>query len=326
MPRGGPDGGDGGKGGDIIIQASENVQTLLDLVFQREYRAERGRHGKGKNQTGRSGKDLIIKVPYGTVIKDAVTGETLADLTKHGERVIVARGGRGGRGNARFATPTNQAPVYAEPGEPGEEKELRLELKLLADVGIIGMPNVGKSTLISVISSAKPKIADYPFTTLVPNLGVVRVGDVDFVVADVPGLIPGAHRGSGLGHSFLRHVERTRLLIHMLEVPSNPDRNPVVDFFSIQKELKLFNKELASKPTIVVLNKMDLPGAEEALANVEKELGKAGLRIFPVSAATKEGVDDLIKAVAKMVADIRSESFPEPETAPEENFLQAERH
>jgi GTP-binding protein len=301
VPRGGPAGGDGGRGGHVILLADPSVKTLVDLHLQRTYKAENGQHGQGSNKHGADGKDLVIRVPVGTVVYDAETGELIADLVKVGQRVIVARGGRGGRGNAAFATPTRQTPVFAELGEPGEERTLRLELKLLADVGIIGYPNVGKSTLISRISAARPKIADYPFTTLVPNLGTVRVDNFSFVVADLPGLIEGAHRGVGLGHQFLRHAERTSLLLHMVDIAAVEGRDPICDFETINEELRLYNPELAKKPQIVVANKMDLPNAHENLRRCLPYWRQRGYEVFAISALTGEGIEPLVYRMAELV-------------------------
>src|SRR5512141_1444068 len=268
VPRGGPSGGDGGKGGDIWMESSERHNTLIHFRFNPEYKAERGRHGEGSNKTGREGGDIVLKVPVGTIVYDADTGEKVHDFSRPDERVIVARGGRGGRGNQNFATPTHQAPRESEPGRPGEERHLRLELKLLADVGLVGYPNVGKSTLISRISAARPKIADYPFTTLEPNLGVVAVGEmpdiVSFVVADIPGLIEGASDGAGLGTRFLRHIERTRLLAHLVDVSDSSGRpDPVKDFEVIKGELKNFGAGLDRKPMIVIASKIDAANPEK---------------------------------------------------------------
>jgi len=301
VPRGGPAGGDGGRGGHVILVADPSVRTLVDLHLQRTYKAPNGQHGQGSNKHGANGDDLLIPVPLGTVVYDAETGERLADLVKPGQRVIVARGGRGGRGNAAFATPTRQTPVFAELGEPGEERVLRLELKLLADVGIIGYPNVGKSTLISRISAARSKIADYPFTTLVPNLGTVRVGNFSFVVADLPGLIEGAHRGVGLGHQFLRHAERTTLLVHMVDIAAVEGRDPLRDFEVVNEELRLYNPTLAEKPQIVVANKMDLPNARENLQRCLPYWQRRGLEVFPISALTGEGLKPLVYRMAELV-------------------------
>jgi len=298
VPAGGPDGGDGGDGGDVIVQADGSMNTLMDLRHKTHYRAENGHPGAGANKHGRNGANEIIKVPPGTVVRDAATGEVLADLVSAGQVAVVAKGGRGGRGNARFATPRRQTPRYAQPGTPGEERWLELELKLLADVGLVGLPNVGKSTLISRISAARPKIADYPFTTLVPNLGVVDVGDGrSFVVADVPGLIEGAHAGAGLGHEFLRHVERTRVLVHVLDLAA-PDRDPVGDFEIVQNELRLYSPDLAARPMVVAANKIDVPEARGRLGRVLETLGSRGIRVYAISAVTGEGVRELVSALA----------------------------
>lgn len=301
VPRGGPAGGDGGRGGHVILLADPSVKTLVDLHLQRTYKAPNGQHGQGNNKHGADGEDLIIRVPPGTVVYDHETGELLADLVKPGQRVIVARGGRGGRGNAYFATPSRQTPVFAELGERGEGRTIRLELKLLADVGIIGYPNVGKSTLISRISAARPKIADYPFTTLVPNLGTVKVDNFSFVVADLPGLIEGAHRGAGLGHQFLRHAERTALLVHVVDIAAVEGREPIRDFEVINEELRLYNPALAEKPQIVVANKIDLPGARENLQRCLPYWRKLGCEVFPISALTGEGLTPLVYKMAELV-------------------------
>jgi GTP-binding protein len=316
VPRGGPAGGDGGRGGHVILLADPSVKTLVDLHLQRTYKAENGQHGQGSNKHGADGKDLVIRVPVGTVVYDAETGELIADLVKAGQRVIVARGGRGGRGNAAFATPTRQTPVFAELGEPGEERTLRLELKLLADVGIIGYPNVGKSTLISRISAARPKIADYPFTTLVPNLGTVRVDNFSFVVADLPGLIEGAHRGVGLGHQFLRHAERTSLLLHMVDIAAVEGRDPICDFETIDEELRLYSPELAKKPQIVVANKMDLPNAHENLRRCLPYWRERGYEVFAISALTGEGIEPLVYRMAELVKAMQP-TAPLPEASEE---------
>ncbi|GAB6182618.1 GTPase ObgE [Thermodesulfovibrio hydrogeniphilus] len=304
VPKGGPDGGDGGKGGDVIIQASSDLHTLLDHKYQKTYKAERGEHGKGSNMKGADGEDLIIKVPVGTVVKDAETDEILADLDEEGKSVVVAKGGKGGLGNAHFATPTNQAPRYAQPGEKGQERWIILELKLLADVGLIGLPNAGKSTLISVISSARPKIADYPFTTLSPVLGLVKYGDYkSFVVADIPGLIEGAHRGAGLGHQFLRHVERTRLLLHLVDVSDILESDPVDDFEKIQKELVLYNPALLEKPIAVVGTKIDLAYEGKRLKRLKTYCEQKGLDFFAISAVKREGIDKLLEYLADRVGE-----------------------
>ncbi len=305
VPKGGPSGGSGGKGGDVILEADRNVHTLLDFKYKRHYKAERGRHGEGNKRTGRSGKDLIIKVPVGTVVKDAETGEILGDLTEHGQRLIVAKGGRGGRGNAEFATPTRQAPDFAEPGEPGEERWIELELKLLADVGLVGFPNAGKSTFLSRISAAKPEIADYPFTTLRPILGVTEVDGYSFVVADIPGLIEGAHKGKGLGHEFLRHVERTKLLLHLIDL-TNPEMDPREAFEKINRELELYSPELAKKPQIVVGTKIDALHDRNLIKELKNYFEKKGYPFFAVSAVTGEGMEELMRFVAKKLKELKN--------------------
>ncbi len=300
IPRGGPDGGDGGKGGDVIFQADRQLATLLDFTYPKQFRAQRGSHGKGKNQTGRNGKDLILRIPAGTLVREDQTGEVLQDLLFDGQSFVAAKGGRGGRGNARFATPAHRAPRRAEKGERGEERWLRLELKLLADVGLIGFPNAGKSTLLSRISSARPKIADYPFTTLVPNLGVV-VGEKGqpFVVADIPGLIEGAAQGAGLGLAFLRHIERTRLLVHLLEFCGDPSRHPIKDFHALNQELKSYDPLLLEKMQIVALNKIDLPSIRERARGLEKEFEKMGYLFYMISGKTGEGTEELMEGVSQ---------------------------
>lgn len=314
VPKGGPNGGDGGRGGSIIMEADEGLRTLVDFRYKRHYKAERGQHGEGKDKHGKSGEDLVLRIPAGTVIKDAETGEIIADLTRHGQRVVVARGGRGGRGNARFISNINKAPTVAEKGEPGEERWLILELKLLADVGLVGFPNVGKSTLISRVSAARPKIADYHFTTLVPNLGVVRVEDESFVMADIPGIIEGAHAGAGLGHEFLRHIERTRLLLHILDISGSENRDPLKDFRIINEELRLYSPVLAERPMLVVPNKMDISGAEENLERLKKELGDA-YEVFPISAVTGEGIKELLHRVIEILPQVPPVEFSaDPET------------
>ena len=309
VPRGGPSGGDGGKGGDIYMESSERHNTLVHFRFNPEYKAERGRHGEGKNCTGREGDNIVLKVPVGTIVRDELTGELVHDFAGPDERVVIAQGGRGGRGNARFATSTHQAPREHEQGFPGEERVLRLELKLLADVGLVGYPNVGKSTLISRISAARPKIADYPFTTLQPNLGVVVVGeppdDVSFVVADIPGLIEGASEGAGLGTQFLRHIERTRFLVHLVDVSDSSGRpDPVQDYEVITRELANFGAGLDTKPTIVVASKIDIVNKEK-LAKLKRYCKRKKLELYPISAATGEGIDELKWAMAKRVVSAR---------------------
>jgi GTP-binding protein len=300
VPRGGPDGGDGGKGGAIILMATEGLSTLLDLRYQQRYRAPNGAHGKGKDQTGKSGDDLIISVPVGSVVKDAETGEVLHDLVAAEERFLAATGGRGGRGNARFATATRQTPRFAEPGEKGEQRWLRLELKLLADVGIVGHPNVGKSTLLRRVSAARPKVADYPFTTLVPHLGVVSYGELKaFVMADIPGLIAGAHEGTGLGSRFLRHIERTRLLVHILDISADLQGDPWHQYEEINEELGKFHPSLLEKPQVVVLNKIDLPEVRERIRPMKDAFRQKGVELFAISAVTGEGVDEMIRETGR---------------------------
>lgn len=304
MPLGGPAGGDGGKGGDVVFEAHERYTTLLDLRYRRVLRAESGENGRGKDQYGKSGLDLVVQVPPGTQVYDDDAGTLLADLDRPGMRVVIAKGGRGGRGNLHFATPVNQAPTQHEKGEPGEHLNLRLELKLLADVGLLGFPNVGKSTLISVVSRARPKIADYPFTTLVPNLGVVSLGDErNFVIADIPGIIEGAAEGQGLGLTFLRHVERTRVLLHILTVDPSPEREPVRDFEALMHELESFDPELAQRPMIVGISKIDLPETRAEVARIESELSARGLEVFPFSAATGEGVDLVLRRLEQLLQE-----------------------
>jgi GTP-binding protein len=302
VPRGGPSGGDGGDGGSVFFVASPHLNTLVSFRFHPDFRAEKGQHGLGSNMHGRNGKHLVIKVPIGTVVFELPEegGEPvqLADLVEDGTKVRIAAGGQGGRGNARFASATNRAPRRADPGVPGEIRQLRLQLKLLADVGLVGFPNVGKSTLISRISAAKPKIADYPFTTLTPNLGVVALGDDrSFVVADVPGLIEGAHRGLGLGHQFLRHLERTRLLVHLIDVSGESGRDPVKDFDTIQRELELYRPELAGKPAIAAANKIDVASDAKVMRRLASHLKKRGIPLHKVSAVTGAGVPALVEAM-----------------------------
>lgn len=311
VPRGGPSGGDGGKGGDIIMESSESHNTLVHFRFNPEYKAERGRHGEGSNKKGRDGGDVLLKVPVGTVVYDEATGEAVHDFSRPDERLVIARGGRGGRGNARFATSTHQAPRESEPGRPGEERHLRLELKLLADVGLVGFPNVGKSTLISRVSAARPKIADYPFTTLEPNLGVVAVGEEpeleSFVVADIPGLIAGAHQGAGLGTQFLRHIERTRLLVHLVDVSNASGRpNPVEDFSVIVNELASFGAGLEAKPMLLAASKVDVANPDK-LAQLRKHAKKKKLELFEISAVTGAGVEELKWAMAERLREMRAQ-------------------
>jgi GTP-binding protein len=302
VPRGGPSGGDGGHGGSVILVVDPQLATLLDLKYQQHYRAPDGTPGGGRDQYGARGEDLVVRVPAGTVVRDNETGAVLGDLATPGARFVAARGGGGGRGNLRFATSTNQAPRTAEPGQPGEERWLRLELKLLADVGLLGYPNVGKSTLIARVSRARPKIADYPFTTLTPNLGVVELkGERRFVVADIPGLIPGAAQGAGLGHQFLRHVERTRVLVHLVEVAAEPDREPLADYDRLCTELRAYDAELAGRPQIVALNKLDLPHVRDALPALTAAFAARGLRLHAIAAATGEGTAPLLEEVWRVL-------------------------
>jgi GTP-binding protein len=302
VPRGGPSGGDGGRGGDVVLVSTEHQNTLLQFRFNPEHKAERGRHGEGSNRTGAEGETIEVPVPVGTVVYEDGTGNRLFDFTEPGQRFRVARGGRGGRGNARFVSSTHQAPTEHEPGRPGEEKRLRLELKLLADVGLVGFPNAGKSTLISRISAARPKIADYPFTTLEPNLGVVQLPNFrSFVVADIPGLIEGAHEGAGLGIQFLRHIERTRLLAHLVDVSESSGRDPVQDFDVILKELASFSDDLAAKPMIVVATKLDVAQDPARAAALRELAAQRGLPYFEISSATGQGIDELKFAMAERV-------------------------
>jgi GTPase len=304
IPRGGPAGGDGGDGGDVVLAVDPQLSTLLDYRFVREHKARNGQHGMGSDCNGAAGEPLTLRVPPGTVVRDLASGAVVADLSLPGQRLVIAKGGKGGLGNLHFATSVNQAPRYAEPGTPGEEKELQLELKLLADVGIIGYPNAGKSTLISRVSRARPKIADYPFTTLAPNLGVAQWRDGrSFVVADIPGLIEGAHRGAGLGHQFLRHVERCRVLVHLVDgTAPGEGRGPKADFDAINRELKRYSPGLAAKPQVVAVSKVDLPEARRAAAELQRALSrrKAGPRqVVRLSAVSGEGLDALLDAVGR---------------------------
>jgi len=293
VPRGGPSGGDGGDGGDVVLESTAHLNTLLPFRYNREFRAPRGRHGEGSNRHGAEGEDRVVRVPVGTLVQDAETAEPLFDFIAPGQRLVVARGGRGGRGNARFATSTNRAPRRADPGQLGEERRLRLELKLLADVGLVGFPNAGKSTLISRLSAAHPKIADYPFTTLEPCLGVVAVSEEEaFVLADIPGLIEGAHAGAGLGTRFLRHIERTRLLLHLLDV-SRTGRDPVEDFRIVRRELEKFSPALGEKPVVIVANKLDLPGSGPRAEALAAFCRAQGLPFHAISAARGDGLDAL---------------------------------
>ena len=317
VPRGGPDGGDGGDGGSIFLEADPAITTLLDFHYQRHYTAERGQHGKGANKHGRSGDDTVLRVPLGTVVFERDTRDLLGDLTKPGQRLLAAAGARGGRGNARFTSSTNRAPRRADLGRAGEERWIRLELKLLADVGVIGVPNVGKSTLVSRVSAARPKIADYPFTTLTPTLGIVRVDEHrSFVIADVPGLIAGAAEGKGLGHRFLRHVERTRILIHLIDLDPANSRDPVQDYHMIHDELLAYSPELALRQEIVVANKADLPGTEDRCRELARFCATQGLPFHAISAVTGLGVTALIQDVGSRLVSERSRDVVEGAAAP----------
>lgn len=345
VPKGGPDGGDGGKGGDVIVRADMRVSSLIDYRFQHHFKATRGTHGKGSKMNGANGEDLILKVPVGTVVREyneqtKETGDIIADLTHDGEQIIVARGGVGGRGNTHFVTPTRRAPAFAELGVPAEECWIELEMKLMADAALVGVPSAGKSSLISRISKAKPKIGDYPFTTLVPNLGVVKIDDYNYVVADVPGLIEGAHEGKGLGHEFLRHIERSALILHVVDLTGGYEgRDPVEDYRIINKELKLYAPELSERPCIVVANKIDAPGVEEAAQRLAEEVKQDSLEraggnefiesplsptLFCTSAVTGQGIENLMRAVGSRVAQLREEARQAQEG--QEHFDQIWQH
>lgn len=305
MPRGGPSGGNGGRGGSVYLRVDGSKRTLIDFRYKTVFAAAHGSHGSGAEKTGKSARDLYIPVPPGTVVYDADSGDQLADLVNPGDTLLAARGGRGGRGNASFATPSRQTPRFAEMGEKAEERRLRVEMKLIADVGIVGFPNVGKSTLISCISAAKPKIASYPFTTLQPNLGVVKAsGGRSFVVADVPGLIEGAHQGVGLGHEFLRHVERTRMLVHVVDIAGTDGRDPAEDYEAINRELHLHDERLSELPQFVALNKMDVLQDQEAVARVRSLAARDGRQCFEISGVTHQGVEPLVNAVARKLDEI----------------------
>ncbi|WP_099221258.1 GTPase ObgE [Listeria costaricensis] len=299
VPNGGPAGGDGGKGGDVVFQVDEGLRTLVDFRYKRKFKAPNGENGMSKSMHGRGADDLVIMVPPGTLVKDVDTGEVVADLVAHNQQAVIAKAGRGGRGNKRFATPANPAPELSENGEPGQERNIQLELKVLADVGLVGFPSVGKSTLLSVVSAARPKIAAYHFTTIVPNLGMVDTGDGrSFVMADLPGLIEGASQGVGLGHQFLRHIERTRVIVHVIDMSGSEGREPYEDYLAINKELEAYNLRLMERPQVIVANKMDMPEAEEQLAKFKEQLGDDDTPIFPISALTKTGLRELLLSVA----------------------------
>lgn len=298
VPNGGPAGGDGGKGADVVFVVDEGLRTLVDFRFKRIFKAEHGEHGMSKSMHGRGAEDLVVKVPQGTIVKDIDTGEIIADLVAHGQRAVIAKAGRGGRGNKRFATPANPAPELSENGEPGQERNVQLELKVLADVGLVGFPSVGKSTLLSVVSAARPKIAAYHFTTIVPNLGMVDTGDGrSFVMADLPGLIEGASQGVGLGHQFLRHIERTRVIVHVIDMSGSEGRVPYEDYMAINNELEQYNLRLMERPQIIVANKMDMPDAEENLNEFKTKIAE-DIPVFPISAVTKTGLRELLLAIA----------------------------
>ncbi|EBF5248715.1 GTPase ObgE [Listeria monocytogenes] len=298
VPNGGPAGGDGGKGADVVFVVDEGLRTLVDFRFKRIFKAEHGEHGMSKSMHGRGAEDLVVKVPQGTIVKDIDTGEIIADLVAHGQRAVIAKAGRGGRGNKRFATPANPAPELSENGEPGQERNVQLEIKVLADVGLVGFPSVGKSTLLSVVSAARPKIAAYHFTTIVPNLGMVDAGDGrSFVMADLPGLIEGASQGVGLGHQFLRHIERTRVIVHVIDMSGSEGRVPYEDYMAINNELEQYNLRLMERPQIIVANKMDMPDAEENLNEFKTKIAE-DIPVFPISAVTKTGLRELLLAIA----------------------------
>ncbi|MBB6633933.1 GTPase ObgE [Cohnella thailandensis] len=323
VPEGGPAGGDGGKGGDVVFRVDEGLRTLMDFRYQKHFKAPRGVKGKNKTQHGANAEDLIVRVPPGTIVYDDDTGEMLADLTKHDQEVVIAKGGRGGRGNTRFKSPANTAPAIAENGEEGQERWVTLELKVMADVGLVGFPSVGKSTLLSVVSGAQPKIGAYHFTTITPNLGVVQVSDErSFVMADLPGLIEGAHTGIGLGHEFLRHVERTRIIVHVVDMSGMEGRDPYDDWVKINDELKLYNAKLAERPQIVAANKMDMPESEENLAAFREKVSaeRPDMEIMPISSLTRKGIPELLYRVADLL-----ETLPDPaEVAAEEARLAKE--
>ena len=317
VPKGGPAGGDGGDGGSVILEVDEGLSTLLDFRYRHEYRAPSGERGANKDRYGKGGEDMILRVPAGTMVYDDTTAKLLADLRVHGNRFFAARGGKGGRGNIHFATSTDRAPRHFERGRPGQERVIRLELKLLADIGLVGFPNVGKSSFITHVSAARPKIADYPFTTLIPNLGMVRLsGERSLVLADVPGLIEGAHSGAGLGHQFLRHIERTRVLIHILDLTQVPGRTPLRDYLALRRELTLYDPELAKRAEILVLNKVDLPATKKRLPALKKVFSRRGLRLYGISAATGEGLPQVLEIAWKALVAAREE---EKRLAPTKN-------
>jgi len=315
VPKGGPDGGDGGRGGNVVLEADGALSSLIDFRYKRHFKARKGVHGKGAIRHGARGDDLVVKVPLGTVIRDSESGELLGDLTRQGERAVVAQGGHGGRGNIHFVTPTRRAPSFAELGEPAQERWIELEMKLLADAALVGMPSVGKSSLIARLSAARPKIADYPFTTLVPNLGVVKAGDRSFVIADVPGLIEGAHEGRGLGHAFLRHIERSALILHVVDLTGSYEQRDVIsDYEVINRELELHAAELAERPRILIGNKADVVGVEEADERLRDRAAADGVEYFAVSAVTGEGIEPMKRAVAERVFELRMSAADQAES------------
>jgi GTPase len=315
VPRGGPSGGEGGRGGDVWIVADSSLNTLLHLRYNPEHIAERGRHGEGSNCSGREGEDLTVRVPVGTQIFDSTSGELLKDLSADGSRWLASKGGRGGFGNSHFATATNRAPRYHQSGNEGEERELQLELKLLADVGLVGFPNAGKSTFISTVSAARPKIADYPFTTLEPHLGVVDLGDFrTFVMADIPGLIEGAHEGAGLGDRFLRHIERTKLLLHLVDISSAAGRDPVNDYLTVNRELRAYNRALAERPQMVVATKIDALDDPERLESLRQRAARDGLPFFAVSSVTNKGTRELVTAVGAKLDELKASTSQQADT------------
>ncbi|MBO4306125.1 MAG: GTPase ObgE [Clostridia bacterium] len=319
--RGGPDGGDGGMGGNVWFVADDNVSTLLEFRFSKHFRAGRGENGRAKMQTGKNGQDIRIGVPVGTRVRDVETGKIIADVHESGYEKCVLKGGRGGKGNARFATPTKQAPKYASPGQKLKEYEVELELLTVADVGLVGLPNVGKSTLLSVVTSARPKIANYHFTTLTPNLGVVKRYDNAFVLADIPGLIEGAAEGAGLGRSFLRHIERTRMLVHVIDISGSEDRDPIEDYYTIRSELYDYSPALHALPQFIAANKMDITGAEENLERLREELAEEDIPIFPISAVTNEGLEPLLDALVLKLKELpKTRAFEEEEIVQEPQY------
>ena len=320
IPKGGPDGGDGGRGGHVILRASKGVQTLLSLRYQPHLKASKGEHGSGNNKQGKNGQDLVLDVPPGVVIMDEKGEKQLAELLSPGQKIVVARGGKGGRGNARFATSRRRAPTMAEKGEPGEKRTIFLRLKLVADVGLIGLPNAGKSTLLSRISAAKPKVAAYPFTTLEPHLGLVKVGGQSFVAADLPGIIKGAHQGTGLGHHFLRHAERTKVFIHVIDIAALEGRDPFEDYQTLRHELFLYGRDLAERPRVIAANKVDLPGAEKNLEKLSRQLGQENV-VFPISAVTGQGVPSLLSFVGSL---LYSTAEQQPQFSDETLYLEPE--